>query len=72
MAMKARDNGSKGTPRSVKIGDSEIRPIPDHGKKHSAERGSIQEDGVTFTPGGKYRPEKFPELERVLKSWRDA
>jgi hypothetical protein len=54
------------TPGSFRIGTSEIRPL----------RGAIpleERDGRertrSFIPGGRYRIEKFPALERLMHEW---
>ena len=52
---------------SVFIGKSEIRPI------RSSERDEREPDGQrrtgAFIPGGSYRTEKFPALERLMRDW---
>ena len=63
-------NGQRPTRRSrgsVFIGKSEIRPIRSSGREQR-EQDEQRRTGA-FIPGGSYRSEKFPALERLMRDW---
>jgi hypothetical protein len=66
--MSSKDARHSASRKPVKIGNSEIRPISTPSKNGS--QNGHKEDYVSFAPAGSYQPERFPELERVFKSWR--
>lgn len=63
---KAKVYRVRRAPRSVMIGNSEIRPI----SGAFSDTKESQRASGTFTPGGNYQLEKFPALKNLLKkSW---
>lgn len=69
MSDRSGQQPARRSRRSVFIGNSEIRPIRSSGR----ERGDRDQDGQrqtgAFIPGGSYRTEKFPALERLMRDW---
>ncbi len=65
MGTKSKNRATRHSRSGVLVSGSEIRPIRD-GREVSKGEVVARDGEATFTPGGSYRMERFPELARLI------
>ncbi len=67
MGTRSKNRPARHSRSGVLVSGSEIRPIR-HGREVSKSEVVDRDGEATFTPGGSYRMERFPELARLIEA----